>query len=68
MCSRLLCCLAYEDEEYTRCAKGLPTVGQKIKVDGEFVPVVSTNILKREVSVMVGNEKRDISYGEETTK
>ena len=68
MCSRLLCCLAYEDEEYARCAKGLPTVGQKIKVDGEYVPVISTNILKREVSVMIGNEKRDISYGEETTK
>ena len=65
MCSRLLCCLAYEDAEYTRCAKGLPSVGQKIKVDGEYVPVVSTNILKREVTVMIGNESRNISYKNE---
>ncbi len=65
MCSRLLCCLAYEDEEYIRCAKNLPTVGEKIKVDGEFVPVISTNILKREVTVMVGNESRVISYQNE---
>ena len=35
-----------EDDEYIRCAKNLPTVGEKIKVDGEFVPVVSNNILK----------------------
>ena len=68
MCSRLLCCLAYEDEEYIRCAKNLPTVGEKIKVDGEYVPVISTNILKREVTVMVGNEMRKISYKNEKTK
>ena len=68
MCSRLLCCLTYEDEEYVRCAKGLPTVGEKIKVDGEYVPVVSTNILKREVTVSIGNEIRTISYENEKTK
>ena len=68
MCSRLLCCLAYEDEEYIRCAKNLPSVGEKIKVDGEYVPVISQNILKREVTVMVGNETRTISYQDEKTK
>ncbi len=68
MCSRLLCCLAYEDDEYIRCAKNLPSVGEKIKVDGEYVPVISTNILKREVTVMVGNETRNISYKDEKAK
>ena len=68
MCSRLLCCLAYEDEEYTRCSKNLPSVGEKIKVDGEYVQVISTNILEREVSVMVGNEKKVISYKNEKIK
>ena len=65
MCSRLLCCLTYEDEEYTRCSKNLPTVGQKIKVDGDYAEVISVNILQREVTVMDGNEKKVISYKDE---
>lgn len=68
MCSRLLCCLTYEDEEYKRCNKGLPSVGQKINVDGEIVQVISVNILKREVTVLVGNEKKEISYPYEDIK
>ena len=68
MCSRLLCCLAYEDDEYIRCSKNLPTIGEKIKVDGEYCPVVATNILQREITVMVGNETRKISYKDETVK
>ncbi len=29
-CGRLLCCLAYENEEYVEARKGLPTVGSRI--------------------------------------
>ena len=34
-CGRLLCCLKYENETYKECKKNAPTVGKKIKVDGE---------------------------------
>ena len=51
VCGRLLCCLTYEDEEYTRCSKGMPTVGQTIKVDGTSAKVVSVDILNRKYKV-----------------
>lgn len=68
MCSRLLCCLTYEDEEYKRCNKGLPTVGQKITVEGELAQVIAVNILKRIVTVIIGNEKKEIIFPNEDVK
>ena len=59
-CGRLLCCLCYEDEEYTRCSKGLLPVGSIIKVDNEDATIVSVDILNRKYKVLVGEEKRDV--------
>ena len=43
VCGRLLCCLKYEDETYTKCRKCIPKIGDKIKTDifsvGEKVDV-----------------------------
>ena len=54
-CSRLLCCLTYEDEEYKRCSKGMPSVGQTVTIDEGKGQVVSINTLKREYKVLVDN-------------
>lgn len=51
LCGRLLCCLTYEDEEYERCQKGLPNVGQTIKTDSGMGKVVSVDILNRKYKV-----------------
>ena len=51
LCGRLLCCLTFEDEEYARCQKGLPNVGQTVKVDGGSGKVVSVDILNRTYKV-----------------
>lgn len=50
-CGRLLCCLNYEDETYTKCKKGLPCVGDKIKCHGEDGVVKSVDILNRTCKV-----------------
>lgn len=47
LCGRLLCCLTYEDEEYLRCQKGLPSVGQTVKSEFGSGKVVSVDILNR---------------------
>ena len=51
LCGRLLCCLTYEDEEYCRCQKGLPNVGQTVKTDIGSGKVVSVDILNRKYKV-----------------
>ena len=60
-CGRLLCCLCYEDEEYTRCSKGLLPVGSIIKVDNEDATIISVDILNRKYKVLVGEEKKEVS-------
>ena len=60
-CGRLLCCLCYEDEEYTRCSKGLLPVGSIVKVDNEEATIISVDILNRKYKVLVGEEKKEVS-------
>ena len=51
MCGRLLCCLRYEDDCYTKCKKELPKIGD------EFITAIGTgkvteiDIFKRKVKV-----------------
>lgn len=51
LCGRLLCCLTYEDEEYERCQKGLPNVGQTIKTEIGMGKVIAVDILNRKYKV-----------------
>ena len=63
-CGRLLCCLNYEDEEYKKCCKGLPSIGQAVKTDfGEGV-VVSLDILNRKYKVNINNDIKEIDVDE----
>lgn len=51
ICGRLMCCLNYENDNYVELRKGLPDVGEKVKIDGEIGKVVDNNILKSQVKV-----------------
>ncbi len=62
-CGRLLCCLSYEDEEYARCQKGMPSVGQTIKTDFGSGKVVSVDILKRKYKVDIDGVIKEIELG-----
>jgi cell fate regulator YaaT (PSP1 superfamily) len=62
-CGRLLCCLSYEDEEYARCQKGMPSVGQTVKTDFGSGKVVSVDILKRKYKVDIDGVIREIELG-----
>lgn len=67
-CGRLLCCLTYEDEEYIKCQKGMPSVGQKVHTKyGEGI-VRSIDILQRKYRVLIENEEKEIFLDEENSK
>lgn len=59
-CGRLMCCLTYENEEYTRCGKGMPDVGQSIKTNDGMGRVVNVDILNRKYTVDVEGTKIEI--------
>lgn len=61
LCDRLLCCLTYEDEEYSRCQKGMPSVGQTIKTSEGTGKVVSVDILNRKYKIDVDGVVKEIS-------
>ncbi len=62
-CGRLLCCLQYEDEEYTKCGEGMPYVGQTVKTKAGSGQVISVDILNRKYVVLVNGEKVEIELG-----
>ena len=60
LCGRLLCCLSYENDEYLRCQKSMPFVGQTIKTDFGEGTVISVDILNRKYKVQIDNELKEI--------
>jgi len=56
-CGRIKCCMAYEFTVYKEHSKSLPRLGEKINTDMGRGRVVDVNILKRLVSVDVGEGK-----------
>lgn len=67
-CGRLMCCLAYEDEEYSKCQRGMPALGQKIDtILGQGV-VSSVDILNRKYKVMVNGEYKEFMVDEEVSQ
>ena len=59
-CGRLLCCLNYEDDEYIRCLKGMPQVGDEVNTDYGKGKVVFLDILNRKYKVDIGNDIKEI--------
>ncbi len=57
VCGRIKCCMAYEFEVYKEFARDLPRVGDKITVDNEKGKVIDVNILKRILTVDLGEGK-----------
>ena len=51
VCGRLLCCLKYENDNYTEYKKGLPDVGHRVKTEKGEGKVISVDVFKRTYSV-----------------
>ena len=59
VCSKLMCCLKYEEDTYAFLMEGMPGLGDKVRtVDGDG-EVLSLNILKQTVKVAVQGKNGD---------
>lgn len=65
VCGRLLCCLEYEDDNYTCCQRGMPYVGQIVKHNGEEGRVISIDILNRTYKIQMSQEKVEVKLDKE---
>lgn len=59
LCSRLKCCLQYEQQGYKELAKNLPDIGEEIVVEGERGVVINCNVLKQTVDAKFKNNNGD---------
>ena len=65
ICGRLLCCLNYEDEQYTEEKKKFPPIGSIIKYNKENLKVIGHNLFKKtfiaeksdKTTIMIGLEE-----------
>lgn len=46
-CNKLLCCLKYEDSDYTKLKEGVPKIGQKFNYEGKHCKVAAINLLSQ---------------------
>src|SRR2546421_4526693 len=53
VCGRLLCCLAYENDNYVQAKQSMPQVGTLLDTSGGQGKVVSVNVPKESVEVML---------------
>jgi cell fate regulator YaaT (PSP1 superfamily) len=57
-CGRLMCCLAYEGEQYRLMKEKLPKSGQRVSTQMGEATVVGSNPLKETVLVELDSEAR----------
>lgn len=53
VCGRLMCCLKYENNNYTECKKCLPSVGSLVDTDSGKGKVISVDVLNKSYKVDV---------------
>jgi len=69
VCGRLLCCLKYENDNYTEYKKDLPDVGHKVKTEKGEGKVISVDVFKRTYKVMLPeNEILVVEVNDESKK
>jgi len=64
LCGRLMCCLEYENDHYSKTYKIMPKLGSEVQTpDGKGL-VISNNMLKLLVRVKVENSDGSLVYKE----
>lgn len=59
LCGRLICCLAYENENYKIAKKAMPKVGDRVKTQDGLGVVVENNYVKEKCKIRVKLEDED---------
>ncbi|MEG0156771.1 MAG: stage 0 sporulation family protein [Anaerovoracaceae bacterium] len=64
ICGRLMCCLKYENDVYLEFRKGMPDVGEKVRIDEGLAVVWETNLLEGKVKCRLILEEGDKDHGQ----
>jgi cell fate regulator YaaT (PSP1 superfamily) len=51
VCGRLMCCLAYEYENYVELKQGLPKIGKKVKIQQGIGKIRQINVISKKISI-----------------
>lgn len=57
VCGRLLCCLKYENSNYTEYKKNLPNVGLKVKTENGEGKVISVDVFGQKYNVLLNTNE-----------
>ena len=63
ICGRLMCCLQYENDVYTELRKGMPNMGDRIKIKEGIAVVTESNILEQKIKCRLVEEEADKENG-----
>lgn len=63
-CGKLMCCLRYENENYTRMRKDLPKVNASIEFEGKKYRITSMNVLQKQAKLENREEVRFVGFSE----
>lgn len=63
-CGRLMCCLTYENDNYTECRKQLPEIGKMVETEYGTGKVVSEDVLNLKYTVNINNELKEIKVAD----
>ena len=59
ICGRLMCCLKYENDVYAELKKGMPNVGDRVKIPEGTAVVMESNILEEKIKCRIIEEEAD---------
>jgi cell fate regulator YaaT (PSP1 superfamily) len=54
-CGRLLCCLAYEYDFYRDVKRGIPSEGNRLRIDGQICKIIDVNVLSKIIKAVDGD-------------
>jgi len=63
-CGKLMCCLRYENDEYTQLKKGLPKLNSQIVFEWNKYRISSMNVLQKQAKLENREEVRFVSFDE----
>lgn len=63
-CGKLMCCLRYENDEYTELRKGLPKINSHITYEGNKYRISSMNVLQKQAKLENKEEVKFVSFAE----
>lgn len=63
-CGKLICCLKYEDDDYTTLRKDFPKIGLRVSYNHELYRITSINVLTRVIKLEKADDVQFLSLEE----